>query len=59
MKLKFKHQKFQTDAAKAIVDVFKGQAYHKMTPTFTLDVPITTLEVIGNIYEDEDLLEDI
>lgn len=27
MKLKFKHQKFQTDAAKAIVDVFKGQAY--------------------------------
>ena len=38
---------------------FKGQAYHKMTPAFTLDVPITTLEVIGNIYEDEDLLEDI
>ena len=27
MKLKFKHQKFQTDAAKAIVDVFKGQDY--------------------------------
>lgn len=27
MKLKFKHQKFQTDAAKAIVDVFNGQPY--------------------------------
>lgn len=25
MKLKFKHQKFQADAAKAVVDVFKGQ----------------------------------
>lgn len=27
MKLKFKHQKFQADAAKAVVDVFKGQPY--------------------------------
>lgn len=27
MKLKFKHQKFQADAAKAIVDVFNGQPY--------------------------------
>ena len=27
MKLRFKHQKFQADAAKAIVDVFQGQPY--------------------------------
>lgn len=27
MKLKFKHQKFQADAAKAVVDVFAGQPY--------------------------------
>ena len=27
MKLRFKHQKFQEDAAKAIVDVFQGQPY--------------------------------
>lgn len=27
MKLKFKHQKFQAEAAKAIVDVFSGQGY--------------------------------
>lgn len=27
MKLKFKHQKFQTDAAKAVVNVFAGQQY--------------------------------
>ena len=27
MKLKFKHQKFQADAAKAVVDVFNGQPY--------------------------------
>ena len=25
MKLKFKHQKFQADASKAVVDVFSGQ----------------------------------
>ncbi|MBR5130289.1 MAG: DEAD/DEAH box helicase family protein [Alphaproteobacteria bacterium] len=27
MKLRFKHQKFQADAAKAVVDVFQGQPY--------------------------------
>lgn len=35
MKLKFKHQKFQADAAKAVVDVFKGQPY--LTPTYLTD----------------------
>ncbi len=35
MKLKFKHQKFQADAAKAVVDVFKGQPY--MTPSYKMD----------------------
>lgn len=35
MKLKFKHQKFQSDAAKAVVDVFKGQPY--LTPTYLID----------------------
>lgn len=35
MKLKFKHQKFQADAAKAVVDVFKGQPY--LTPTYLID----------------------
>ena len=27
MKLRFKHQKFQADAAKAVVNVFAGQPY--------------------------------
>lgn len=35
MKLKFKHQKFQADAAKAVVDVFAGQPY--LTPTYMMD----------------------
>ncbi len=35
MKLKFKHQKFQADAAKAVVDVFKGQPY--LTPSYRKD----------------------
>lgn len=35
MRLQFKHQKFQTDAAKAVVDVFAGQPY--LTPTYMMD----------------------
>lgn len=35
MKLKFKHQKFQADAAKAVVDVFKGQP--KLETNYLID----------------------
>ncbi|WP_103575655.1 type III restriction-modification system endonuclease [Campylobacter concisus] len=35
MKLQFKHQKFQADAAKAVVGVFAGQPY--LTPTYMID----------------------
>ena len=35
MELKFKHQKFQADAAKAVVDVFAGQPY--LTPSYMMD----------------------
>ena len=35
MKLQFKHQKFQADAAKAVVDVFAGQPY--LTPAYMID----------------------
>lgn len=35
MRLQFKHQKFQADAAKAVVDVFAGQPY--LTPTYRMD----------------------
>ena len=35
MKLQFKHQKFQADAAKAVVDVFAGQPY--LTPSYLID----------------------
>lgn len=35
MKLQFKHQKFQADAAKAVVDVFAGQPY--ITPSYLMD----------------------
>lgn len=45
MKLQFKHQKFQADAAKAVVDVFAGQPY--LTPTYMMDKGIRTQ------YEDQ------
>lgn len=35
MKLQFKHQKFQADAAKAVVDVFAGQPY--LTSSYKID----------------------
>ncbi|NLV51120.1 MAG: DEAD/DEAH box helicase family protein, partial [Clostridiales bacterium] len=35
MKLQFRHQQFQEDAAKAVCDVFAGQPYH--TPTYMID----------------------
>lgn len=35
MRLQFKHQKFQADAAKAVCDVFAGQPY--LTPTHMMD----------------------
>ena len=36
MRLQFKHQKFQADAARAVCDVFAGQPY--MTPTYMIDM---------------------
>jgi len=35
LKLQFKHQKFQADAANAVCDVFAGQPYY--TPTYMID----------------------
>ncbi len=35
MRFQFKHQKYQADAAKAVVDVFAGQPY--LTPTYMMD----------------------
>ena len=35
MKLKFKHQVFQADAANAVCDVFAGQPFR--TPTYMID----------------------
>jgi hypothetical protein len=40
MKLKFKHQKFQADAAKTVCDVFAGQPY--LTPTYMMDKGLLT-----------------
>lgn len=35
MRLQYRHQKFQADAAKAVVDVFAGQPY--LAPVYTMD----------------------
>ncbi len=50
MKLQFKHQKFQEDAAKAVVDVFAGQPY--LTPTYMIDKGKGYIQ--HNVTEEED-----
>ncbi|MCM1129794.1 MAG: DEAD/DEAH box helicase family protein [Alistipes senegalensis] len=49
MKLRFKHQKFQADAAQAVVDVFAGQPYR--TPSYMIDKGIGKLPPIRDLYE--------
>lgn len=43
MKLQFKHQKFQADAANAVCDVFAGQPY--LTPTYMMDKGADTYQI--------------
>ena len=50
MKLRFKHQKFQADAAKAVCDVFAGQP--KLEHTYIIDPGlITKPEQIGMDFD--------
>ena len=50
MKIQYKHQKFQADAAKAVVDVFAGQPY--LTPSYMMDRGTGTFQI--GINEEED-----
>lgn len=50
MKLQFKHQKFQADAAKAVVDVFAGQPY--LTPSYMMDRGTGTYQM--SLTEEQD-----
>ncbi|MDR1764899.1 MAG: DEAD/DEAH box helicase family protein [Lachnospiraceae bacterium] len=43
MKLKFRHQAFQADAAKAVCDVFAGQPFHE--PTYMIDPGMGQLSI--------------
>lgn len=49
MRLQFKHQKFQIDAAKAVVDVFAGQPC--LTPAYMMDRGINYQQ---NLTDDQD-----
>lgn len=56
MKLQFKHQKFQADAAKAVVDVFAGQPY--LTPTYMMDRGYEGRTVDGQTFSQRRITED-
>ena len=49
MKLQFRHQKFQADAAKAVVSVFAGQPY--LTPSYMMDKGLATAQY--ELFEEE------
>lgn len=51
MKLQFKHQPFQADAAQAVVDVFKGQPYR--TSSYLIDKGIQSGQQV--LTEEENL----
>ena len=48
MKIQYKHQKFQADAAKAVVDVFQGQPY--LTPPYMMDKGYQGKTAWGNSF---------
>ena len=50
MRIRYKHQKFQADAAKAVVDVFVGQPY--LTPTYMIDKGATLYQM--TLTDDQD-----
>ena len=50
MKLRFKHQTFQAEAAKAVVDVFAGQPY--LTQSYMIDAGVIKSPEPGFIEED-------
>ena len=53
MKLQFKNQKFQADAAKAVCDVFAGQPY--MTSSYMIDKGISEQEAQQQQVENDQL----
>lgn len=57
MKLKFKHQKFQEDATKAVCDVFAGQPY--LTPSYMMDMGIQTVADKGQVLGQSSLFEKV
>ena len=50
MRIQYKNQKFQADAAKAVVDVFAGQPY--LTPSYMMDRGVGTFQIGMNEEED-------
>ena len=50
MRIQYKHQKFQADAAKAVVDVFAGQPY--LTPSYMMDRGTGTFQIGMNEEKD-------
>lgn len=55
MKLQFKHQKFQADAANAVCDVFAGQPY--LTTTYMMDKGYQGRMVDGQTYSQTTISE--
>ncbi|MBP3261211.1 type III restriction-modification system endonuclease [Pseudobutyrivibrio sp.] len=57
MKIQYKHQKFQRDAAQAVVDVFAGQPYG--TPSYMIDKGYEGRTASGQTFAQASLTEDI
>ena len=56
MRIQYKHQKFQADAAKAVVDVFVGQPY--LTPTYMMDKGHEGRLLTGEAFSQSSMFDD-
>ena len=57
MKFRFKIQKYQTEAVKAITDVFKGQPYISHAK-YTMDMGERQPQLQQSFLEDKNIVED-
>ena len=58
MKLKFKNQKFQTDAVNAVVDLFRGQEEQNSTFSVIKDSVGNQMQFLEHQFGNDILIED-
>lgn len=62
MKIRYKHQRFQTEATKCVSDVFQGQPKHDGSRTFLNKIDMLDFDGFGNlplVLDNESICENL